>query len=388
VHFVLEAGEAGGAARLDLPGLFTALMLFDDGSNGDRAAGNGVYERDYMLPAVGNIAAAILTGRFTDDAGNEAAALNGARTFTLRRSPDPVALVEPATLAVPPDPAAVTLRWTQAAASEFTAYQVFRSESMPVDSTARLVGTVTNRSAPQFADTDVIEGRQYFYRVYVVNAVGLQRGSANTLGVLVPNERPPREVSLDPAGSVGSTRLSLHWSRAADRDFAAYLLYRNETGAVTPTDSLICRIADVNQNYWTELGLTDDTSYHYRVFVEDTGPPARQSAPSNEITATTTNEPPADVLLLPATDVTSIAATLHWEASADRSFAFYRLYRSDSKPVSTATTLVAELDERDTTSYRDTAIDPGMTYFYRLFVADEQDAISKGSNTIEVTTPD
>ncbi len=388
VHFVLDAGEAGGTASLDVTGLYTALPLFDDGTNGDRAAGNGVYERDVILPAGTNTAGATLTGRFTDDVGNVAAGTTGRRTFTLRQSPEAVTLVEPAILAVPPDAAAVTLRWNPVAAADFASYQVFRSETIKADSASRPVGTVTNRTSAQFTDAGVTEGQQYFYRVYVVNSVGLLRGSVNTLGILVPNERPPREVALEPAASVGATRLSLRWSRSPDRDFSAYLLYRNEAGSVTPDDSLLCRIADINQIYWTELSLTDNTSYHYRVFVEDKGAPQLRSAPSNEIEAKTVNEPPADVRLLSATDVTSIAATLNWEASTDRSFALYRLYRSLMQPVTSDSTLVAVLAERETTNYRDTVIDPGMTYFYRLYVADEESALSKGSNTIEVTTPD
>ena len=384
LHFFLDAGEPGGTASIEVSGLFSALALFDDGGHGDRTAGDGVYERDYTIPSGRSVVNATVTGQFADDIGNVAASRIADRPISVVVSPTPVTLVKPALLAVPPAAAAVTVRWTQAEATEFSAYQVFRSETAGVDSSSRQIRSEPTRNTLQYTDTDVVEGRQYYYRVYVLATTGMQSGS-DTVCVLVDNVRPPNPVTLDPAGSVGTARLSLRWSRATERDFRAYRVYRNETGVVGESDSLLAEITAVDRTFWDELGLQDDTTYYYRVFVEDT---ALLTSRSNEIEATTENEPPADVTLFEATDVTSIAATLSWEASTDRSFALYRLYRAETRPVSTASTLVVELDDIADTSYRDTVIDPGMIYYYRLFVVDQDEAVSEGSNTITVQTTD
>ena len=393
LHFHLDAGEPGGTARVDVAGLFaqppatSGLQLFDDGSVGDRAAGDGVYERAWVIPAGPEVTRAAVVGNFTDDVGNAASALSAPRPLSVHASLAPVTIVEPALFPPATSAASVTVRWTpQSTASDFASYQIFRSDTEPVDSTARQVGTITARTTLQFVDSDVVENEQYFYGVYVVGSEGRMQGSVNTLGVFVPNERPPRDVTLEPVSSIGPTSLSLRWSRSTDRDFAAYMVFRNETGTVTDLDTMVTRITDPNLNFWDELGLSDDTQYFYRLYVEDTG---GLRSRSNEVSATTENDPPADVDSLWATNVTAIAATLNWTASTDRSFALYRLYRDEARPVTTtASTLVIEIDEIDLTHYTDIEIDPGMTYYYRLFVVDEGEAVSKGSDTIEVTTPD
>lgn len=390
VHFFLDAEENDGTAFADVAGL-ARVSLFDDGSGGDPVPDDGKYEADFVLPVGRAVTAASVTGLFTDDVGNTAESLLGPKTLTVRQSPEPVSMIDPATLAEPPAAAAVTLRWTQALATEFSAYQIFRSEIMPVDSTSRLLGSISGRTTTQYTDSDVVEGRRYFYRVFVLSIAGLQQGSENTLAVCVANERPPQTINLEAASGIATTSLSLRWSRSSDRDFASYRVYRNETGTVTDQDSLLAQIVDVNQNYWDDRDLEENTTYYYRVYVDDLGSACDASAAletrSNEIEATTKNEPPADVELFEATEVTSIAATLSWSASDDRSFALYRLYRDQEQPVNTESTLVVELDDRDTTSYRDTEIDPGMIYHYRIYVVDEDGALSKGSNTIEVNTP-
>ena len=377
VHFIMLAGESGGTARIDVAGLFTGLELFD--------AGNGIYERDWLVPAGREVTRAALTGNFTDDVGN-VASLPGPRPLSVHERLAPVTIVEPALFAPPTLAASVTVRWTpQSPAVDFASYQIYRADTAPVDSTDRQVGNITARATLQFVDTDVVENQQYSYRVYVVASDGRMRGSTNTLGALVPNDRPPRDVTLEPVSSIGSKSLSLRWSRSTDRDFAAYMVFRNETGTVTDDDTMLTRITDPNLNFWDELGLSDDTSYSYRVFVEDTG---SLRSRSNEVEATTENDPPADVDSLWATGVTAIAATLNWTESTDRSFALYRLYRSEVERVTTSSTLVVEIDEIGLTHHTDIEIDPGMTYYYRLFVVDEGEAVSKGSDTISVTTPD
>jgi len=383
VHFTLDAGESGGTARVDVAGLVTGLELFDNGTGGDAAADNGIYERNWVLPAGSSVTGARITGQFSDDVANVATPFPSPQSLTVHESPDPVTLL-PLLFAEPPAAAAITVRWSQSQAADFAAYQIFRSDSAPVDSTERQVGSITARSTVQLPDTDVIEGHHYCYRVYVLTTSGLQTGSVNTLCGDVPNERPPNAVALEAPAAITESSLSLRWTRSQDRDFTAYLVYRNETGTVTETDVLLKRITDVYENYHDDLGLTENTQYYYRVYVEDEG---GLRARSDEVSATTINGPPVAVTLLPATDVTSIAATLHWEASTDPSFSLYRLYRSTSRPVNETSDLVVESDERDLTSYTDISIDPATTYYYRLFVVDDDGAVSDGSNTIEVTTP-
>ena len=383
VHFRLDAAEPNGTATVDVAGVFTALPLFDDGTNGDATARDGMYERDALVPAGRNATAATVTGRFTDEAGNTAS-LDGARTLSVRESPEAVTLLTPV-LAEPPDAAAVRLRWTQSLATDFSVYRVFRAQAADVDSSDRLVGSVSAASNLELTDSDVVEGDTHWYRVYVITTSGLQHGS-NAVQATVTNLRSPAAVNVEAPDATGPTRVALRWSRCQDTDFQSYKIYRNATGAVTEIDSLIATITDADHTYHDDTGLAENRAYYYRVYVRDRGGMVSRS---NEIKATTQNEIPPAVVLQAATEVDTTAATLTWSQSDAHDFAFYRLYRDLTTTVSTASERVVEIDARDAVSFRDTGLTRGKTYYYRVFVVDDgtnPGPKSAGSNTITVTT--
>ena len=283
IHFRLDANESGGNARIEVRGLFDSMSLFDDGTNGDVLSGDGIYECDVVVPAGRSVIEEVVTGRFTDDVGNTAL-VNGTRTLTVGENPDPVTLLD-LVLAELPDPASVTLRWTQSLEGTFSNYQIFRTETAPVDSSDRLVGTVSAQALLSFKDSTVVEDKTYFYRVYVSTSLGLQSGS-NTISVSVPNLRAPTPVTLEPAEAVSSTSVALSWNQNDDTDFFAYRVYRNLTGVVSDNDLLVAEITDVDQPLWDDDGLTANTTYYYRIYVVDEG---GLSSRSNEEEATTKN---------------------------------------------------------------------------------------------------
>jgi len=380
IHFVLNAEEPAGTASVEVPGLFPAVVtLFDDGSNGDRVAGDGVYERDTVIPSA-TVSHVAVTGRFTDDAGNQASATRAPRTLTVQQSPDPVTVLDLES-AVPPAAAAITVRWSQYQGTDFSAYQVFRSESAPVDSSDRLVRTTPSRSSQDYQDTDIIEGHTYFYRVYVLSSSGLSTGS-NTSSLQVPNLRPPDTVEMTTPTATSSTRIALQWSQSNARDFASYRIYRNLSGAVTSSDPLISELTDVDQIYLDDTNLVENTEYFYRVYVLDEG---ALSSRSNEVSVFTNNEPPPAVFLGPASPDSGGSVVLNWSQSTAHDFASYRVYRDVIPTVGTASTLVVEIDERDVNSFRDTELEASTNYYYRVFVMDDGEnpgPMSSGSNTI------
>jgi len=384
LHVRLDSGEPLGTASVSIGTLFTNLALLDDGSGGDASSGDGVYERDVALPYV-VINQINLTGRFTDVVGNEASPLSGPRTLTVGTPPAVVTLLSTET-AVPPDAPAVTIRWTQSLDTSFRSYRVYRSDDANVDTTDRLVGEVTTATTAEFKDTDVIEGQTYYYRVFVRNQIGLESGSGMT-SVSVPNVRPPVAVTLNTPDGTSDSRLTLKWSKTTSEDFTAYRVYRNETGAVTEQDPMVAEIPNIEQVYFDDLNLVENTRYYYRVVVVDA---AGLTTRSNEVQARTANLPPPPVTLNPGADLDFTAATLSWSASDAHDFASYKLFRDTVSTVTTGSTLVVELKDQEAIAYRDTALVSGHTYYYRVYVVDDgvnPKPEQAGSNVVEVTTP-
>lgn len=384
-HFTLDAGEPDGSAVIEVGGLFERpVALFDDGTNGDAVAGDGIYELDVTLPDR-TVSNAIVTGRFADDVGNEATPLDAPQRLSVQKSPEAVEIVA-ADTAEPPDPAGLTLRWSRFAGIDFASYRVYRSESAPVDSSKRLVHTTTNIGEESFTDTDVVEGRTYHYRVYVTGTTGLMSGSEPT-AQLIPNVRPPAAASLDPITAVGPNSVVVRWSQSLDRDFAEYRLYRNEVGAVGESDVLVAQLSDINETSWNDAELVEDTRYFYRVFTVDD---ANLRAGSNEVDATTSEStvPEPVTLLVPtlAEPPDPASVTLRWTASSASEFAGYRVTRAGVPPDDPAFEILSFIPSVTTVEYSDATVVEGMRYEYRVTVlttAGEQ----SDSNTQEVDVP-
>jgi fibronectin type 3 domain-containing protein len=264
----------------------------------------------------------------------------------------------------------------------FQAYVIFRAESAAVDSLSRLVGTIGSVSTLSQQDADVVEGKTYYYRVYVRNIQGIETGS-NTLQAQVENVRPPTPVTLQTPTSVGVTDIGLEWSQSGDRDFGSYRVYRNETGAVTDNDQLVSEITDVGRTYCDDAGLQESTTYYYRVYTVDQG---GLRARSNEVQATTKEPelPDAVSLLVPIVAVPPDPAsvTLNWSRSQDGTFAAYRIFRAESLPVDTLSRLVSTVESVSTLSYQDLSVVEGKTYYYRVYVLNNAGRES-GSNTVQ-----
>jgi hypothetical protein len=482
IHFSLISDEPHGAATVSIAGVFSSVPLFDDGSNGDTTADDGIYERDLTIPPATAVQETDVVGSFVDEAGNSAINYTAADLLTVRESPDPVDLLD-VQITEPPDAPQVTIRWSLSQEENFAAYRIFRSELPTVDLTDRLIGTVTNKNTIEQQDSDIVEGKSYYYRVYLQDTFGLEAGS-NTVSAVILNERPPSAVNLQTPSSTGTTRIALDWSASADLDFQSYKIYRNETGAVTDDDELLAEITDVGRTFWDDAGLQEDTTYYYRLYVSDlgglntrsneveahtlnaapsavtlhqpsatsetqialswsqsedldffsyrlyrneTGAVSEESdliveisdpdqtywddtdlrentvyyyrvytgdlggltARSDEVEAQTKNEPPLPVVLNEAADVDTMAVTLSWEASTAHDFEYYRLYRDEISTVTTSSHLVVEMDDESFVSFRDTDLDPGTRYYYRVFVIDDAtESEATGSNTVTIVTLD
>ena len=49
----------------------------------------------------------------------------------------------------------------------------------------------------------------------------------------------------------------------------------------------------------------------------------------------------------------------------------YKIYRSETSPLSEEDSLIATIYEKGTIEYEDTGLVPKMTYYYRVYVADK-----------------
>lgn len=99
-------------------------------------------------------------------------------------------------------------------------------------------------------------------------------------------------------------------------------------------------------------------------------------------------DPPDAVQLIGSIDSTTNMITIRWEESAEENFSAYRIYRGMQAGVTDDPAMFVQgLDFRSQTTYPDSDLDQGMTYYYRIYVLNDLGEAS-GSNEIAASTYD
>jgi hypothetical protein len=173
----------------------------------------------------------------------------------------------------------VVLSWTvpnSDGGSPITGYNVYRSTS-PGGEGSTPVGAAVSST---FTDTGLTNGTTYYYKVAAVNAVGTgpQSGEANA----TPQAAAPT-APLGLTASAGNASVSLSWSVPASNggsSITGYNVYRGTSAggeAGTPVAT------NVTTTSFTDSGLTNGTTYYYKVAAVNS---AGTSPQSSEASAT------------------------------------------------------------------------------------------------------
>ena len=167
------------------------------------------------------------------------------------------------------------------------------------------------------------------------------------------------DISAAPTGlaatATSGTTIGLTWTDASS-DETGFVIERSTTSG-SGFSSVATPAA--NDTSYTDTSLSPGTTYYYRVRSANA---SGQSSASNEASATTTLTTPAAPTGLVATTASSTSIGLTWtDASTNETgFVIERSTTSGSGFTSIAT-LAA-----DATSYTDTGLSPGTTYYYRV----------------------
>lgn len=193
---------------------------------------------------------------------------------------------------------------------------------------------------------------------------------------------PPQAVTILGAVDSSRTSITLKWTASTENHFSAYRIYRSTTPGVSETPSKLVReLYNRDQTSYPDGSLTEGARYYYRIFVVND---LDETAGSNEVALHTYDGFPVAPVLDEPTSVGATRATLTWSQNQDTDFREYRLYRALAPGVTTASTLVATIADREITFYDDTGLDTSAnTYYYRLYVFD---AAGKSSRSNEVDT--
>jgi fibronectin type 3 domain-containing protein len=383
LHLRLDAGEPYSTGEIRLGSGGPLVELRDDGQGGDAAAADGVYELDYTIEADLELFEELVTGFFTDQAGNQAASKTAAGRLTVHQDPQPVVLASPSS----PGPQELRLEWSQAPdANRFQAYHLLRDETPGVATSPTRVElrVATSRGETDYTDRDLDPQRTYYYVVLVEDGFGNTVASNEVSGRPQQNE-PPDPVVLNPPTSVDERSISLSFSRSFAPDFASYRIYRGFQADLEsdPDRRLLTTITSITQtNYEDVTEIEENRTYYYEVAVVDA---LGAVANSNVVSATTPDKLPAPVELQQPGAIGETSVLLTWTPNADLDFEQYEVRRADQAGVDAGDPLLVTIDRQEETSYLDQGLVENTDYYYRVFVLDRGGNRS-GSNELKLTT--
>jgi titin len=253
----------------------------------------------------------------------------------------------------------VNLTWNNSAGE--TGYVVERSlNNLAWTTLATLAADVTS-----YSNTNLVGGTQYYYRVRALNAGGTSLPSASSNAYTIP-----LAPVLSSVTAASDTQLTIRWTNVTGE--LSYVLQRSADGS---TGWATIASPAANAVLYNNTGLTADTSYFYRIVA---GNASGDSTASAAVAGRTLLPAVAGVT---ATGVSTTQVNLTWTDSTGESA--YNVERSTNGTVWTLVTTTAA----DATSYSNTGLAAGTTYYYRVRAVNAGGVSLVTANASALTVP-
>ncbi|NUN71424.1 MAG: hypothetical protein HUU02_17135, partial [Bacteroidetes bacterium] len=173
-------------------------------------------------------------------------------------------------------------------------------------------------------------------------------------------------------------QVDLDWDDNSESDFAKYYIYGGTNS--NPT-TLIDSTTSIAASFRTIVGLSNYTTYYFRITAKDTS--GNVSAYSLEATATPTDGTPPGPVSLVSAYGTDGTVSLKWNMSLSTDVNRYRIFLGTSSP---ATSLFDSTLQRNDTLAVLSGLTNGTVYYSRIIAVDSNGNASVFSNE-QFTTP-
>jgi fibronectin type 3 domain-containing protein len=264
----------------------------------------------------------------------------------------------PSGLMATPANAQVSLTW--AASATATSYNVKRATT-----TGGPYTKISSPTSPSFTDTGLTNGTTYFYVVSAVNSAG---ESANSSEVSA-KPTAPAQAPATPTGLMATpanAQVSLTW--AASATATSYNVKRSTT-----TGGPYTKISSPTATNFTDTNLANGTTYFYVVSAVNATGESANSVQASATPVAPTQSPAAPTGLIAAGGNAQVS--LSWTASSG----------ATSYPLKRSTTTggpYTQISAPATTSFTDTGLTNGTTYFY---VVSALNAVGESANSAQAS---
>ena len=275
-----------------------------------------------------------------------------------------VAPAAPTNLTATPGNAVVTLAWTASAGA--TGYNVKRATTSG--------GPYTQLAAPTstgYTDSSVTNGTTYYYVVSATNSIGESANSAQVSATPSATGGVSPAAPTNLAATAGNAVVTLTWT--ASTGATGYNVKR-----ATVSGGPYTQLATSNSAGYTDSSVTNGTTYYYVVSATNSIGESANSAQASATPTAPSAPPPAPTNLTATPGDTQVSLT--WSASSGATS--YNVKRSG-----TSGGPYAQIAAPISTSYTDTALTNGTTYYYVVSAINSTGESANSAQVVAVPSP-
>lgn len=289
--------------------------------------------------------------------------------------PDTVAPSAPSTLTGSAGYTSATISWTGSTDNIGVAgYNVLRCAPTPPSKTCTGVW-IANATSTSYFDPSLSQNTQYIYQVQAFDMANHNSAKSNTLTLTTFRNTPPNSPQNVTATALSSKQIQINWEPPTGGGVSEYQIY----AGTSKTSLTQIAVAPSSVVQYEDQPLQPSTTYYFGVVAVAQG---LSSPMSNVAAATTKSGPPAPDHVAAAAD-SAAGIILTWQqavASGGLPIAEYRIYRGTTPGALSPIATVAS------TTYQDTALARGTTYYYAIVAVDSSLENSAPSEQISATT--
>ena len=282
----------------------------------------------------------------------------------------------------------MSLGWSRNGDGDFARYELHRGTSKGFALNAsNLLASITDRTVNGTVADNLASSTTYYFRLRTFDTGGLYNDSNEVNATTSAVNIPPVAVVLGNPTEISDASMKLTWTRNNDSDFNRYELYMGNESGFNLTVSPLQIVTNQSATSYTVTGLSNNTTYYFRVRVVDN---AGLFNDSNEVAGMTQppNAPPRPVTLLDPTAIGETTVTLEWTESDEVDFKQYEVAYSMEQGFNISNQNILEtLVDRNQTTYQATGLASNTTYYFKVRVKDITNLWADSNEVSAVTEP-
>lgn len=253
----------------------------------------------------------------------------------------------------------VGFEWKPSFDERVSGYYVYRSNPSVQNGKLERIATIKDKYSSHFVDTKLKPETQYYYRFSTYSQNKRESVASDTIEV--NTSALLKSVAYVKAITGLPHRVKLIWRPHNSQRVSAYIIERNEF--TSTTWKRLAKVKGRLNAEYIDAGLKDNRVFRYRVKVETYD--GLVSKPS-EIVEAGTKPLPIEIKNLKATTDVPKKIILSWDASVEKDFSYYKVYRAINPML-----FYSYLAKTKDLNYEDLINSNGKSYYYFVTTVDK-----------------